>query len=268
MSPGNLYRYFPSKEAIIAGIAERDRAEVAQEFASVDLSHGFFAVLEGMAQHHFAERTDEQVKLCTEIMSEAGAIRRSRAFRRRSTPTCKRWLVDAVAARRPNAATFPRDIDFDAAATMLMIIADGVWWRRALDPNFEPEAMLPIFMDITRHMLRGRARETRLGSEEKTNESEPHHRGRPGGRRRAVDRVRAFASARNAESRAALNPGEPAAQKPFRVAVIDTNVVPHQPQAAAVGPHRGRPQGHRRGAHRRRADRAPRPARQPRREGR
>ena len=33
MSAGNLYRYFPSKEAIIAGIAERDRAEVAQDFA-------------------------------------------------------------------------------------------------------------------------------------------------------------------------------------------------------------------------------------------
>src|SRR6187401_3335842 len=38
MSPGNLYRYFPSKEALIAGIAERERAEVAQEFASTDLS--------------------------------------------------------------------------------------------------------------------------------------------------------------------------------------------------------------------------------------
>src|SRR6185295_5000216 len=50
MSPGNLYRYFPSKESLIAGIAERDRAEVAQDFASVDLSHGLFAVLEGMAQ--------------------------------------------------------------------------------------------------------------------------------------------------------------------------------------------------------------------------
>ena len=56
MSPGNLYRYFPSKEALIAGIAERDRAEVAQEFASADLSRGFFAVLEGMAYHHFSER--------------------------------------------------------------------------------------------------------------------------------------------------------------------------------------------------------------------
>ena len=41
---------------------------------------------------------------------------------------------------------------------MLMIIADGVWWRRALDPDFDPEAVLPIFMDITRHMLRARPR--------------------------------------------------------------------------------------------------------------
>src|SRR6201991_1720865 len=71
MSPGNLYRYFPSKEALIAGIAERDRAEVAQEFASIDLSRGFFAVLEGMAHHHFSGRPDEQVKLCTEVMAEA-----------------------------------------------------------------------------------------------------------------------------------------------------------------------------------------------------
>src|SRR5215210_5438727 len=70
MSPGNLYRYFPSKEALIAGIAERDRAEVAREFASVDLSRGLFAVLEGMAAHHFAEKPDEQVKLCTEVSSE------------------------------------------------------------------------------------------------------------------------------------------------------------------------------------------------------
>src|SRR6188474_1076875 len=35
MSAGNLYRYFPSKEAIIAGIAERDRADAAEQFAAV-----------------------------------------------------------------------------------------------------------------------------------------------------------------------------------------------------------------------------------------
>src|SRR6476620_4814251 len=56
MSPGNLYRYFPSKEALIAGICERDRAEIGQQFARADLSRGLFPVLEGLAHHFFAER--------------------------------------------------------------------------------------------------------------------------------------------------------------------------------------------------------------------
>ena len=33
MSPGNLYRYFPSKDALVAGLCERDRVGLAQEFA-------------------------------------------------------------------------------------------------------------------------------------------------------------------------------------------------------------------------------------------
>jgi hypothetical protein len=39
---------------------------------------------------------------------------------------------------------------------MLMIIADGVWWRRALDPAFDGASVVPVFMDIIRHMLRAR----------------------------------------------------------------------------------------------------------------
>lgn len=155
MSPGNLYRYFPSKEALIAGIAERDRAEVAREFASADLSRGFFAVLEGMAYHHFSERPDEQVKLCTEIMSEARRhpeiARISAAF----DADVKKWLIDLLRAGADR-GDIARDLDFDAVATMLMVIADGVWWRRALEPGFDAKALLPIFMDITRHMLGSR----------------------------------------------------------------------------------------------------------------
>jgi len=156
MSPGNLYRYFPSKESLIAGIAERDRAEVAQEFASVDLSQGLFAVLEGMAHHYFAERSDEQVKLCTEIMSEA---RRHPEIARISAgfdADVRRWLIDLFKAGAKR-GDIPHDIDFEGAATMLMLMADGVWWRRALDPQFKPEAALPLFMDVVRFLLRGGA---------------------------------------------------------------------------------------------------------------
>jgi AcrR family transcriptional regulator len=164
MSPGNLYRYFPSKEAIIAGIAERDRAEVAQEFAAADLSHGFFAVLEGMAKHHFTVRSIEQVKLCTEVMAEA---RRNPEIARISAAfdaDVHKWLVDLFKAGAER-GDIAGDADFDAVATMLMIIADGVWWRRALDPNFNAEAVLPVFMDVTRHMLRGRPSERRAAGE-------------------------------------------------------------------------------------------------------
>jgi TetR/AcrR family transcriptional repressor of uid operon len=157
MSPGNLYRYFPSKEALIAGIAERDRAEVAQQFASADLSHGFFAVLEDLAHHHFAERPDEQVLLCTEVMAEA---RRHPEIARISSAfdaDVKKWLVDLLRAGAER-GEIPADVDFEAVVTMLMIIADGVWWRRALDPGFKPDTMVPLFMDITRHMLRARPR--------------------------------------------------------------------------------------------------------------
>jgi AcrR family transcriptional regulator len=155
MSPGNLYRYFPSKEALIAGIAERDRAEVAQQFARADLSHGLFPVLEGMAQHYFAEHPREQVLLCTEIMSEArrhpGIARISASF----DADVRKWLLDLLQAAAAR-GDIPGDVDLEGVVTMLMLIADGVWWRRALDPEFKPETVIPLFMDVAKHMLRGR----------------------------------------------------------------------------------------------------------------
>jgi TetR/AcrR family transcriptional regulator, repressor for uid operon len=154
MSPGNLYRYFPSKEALIAGIAERDRAEVAHQFESADLSHGLFAVLGAMAHHHFANRPTEQVLLCTEVMAEARRDPEIARICRSFDADVKQWLLDLfrVAAERGD---IPDDIDLEGVTTMLMIIADGVWWRRALDPEFDPASVLPMFMDIARHMLGG-----------------------------------------------------------------------------------------------------------------
>jgi AcrR family transcriptional regulator len=155
MSPGNLYRYFPSKEAIIAGIAERDRAEVGAQLVSAQFTADFFATLAALARHHFVERTAEEVALCAEIMTES-----------RRNPTIAKIMQDFNHEVRAHLASMLRaaaergdisaDIDFEGAVTMLMVIADGVWWRRAVDPNFNAEAVLPIFMDITRHMLLSR----------------------------------------------------------------------------------------------------------------
>jgi AcrR family transcriptional regulator len=152
MSPGNLYRYFPSKEAIIAGIAERDRAEVGAQLASVENAPDFFGTFAALARHHFVERTADEVGLCAEIMSES---RRNPAIARIMQDFDKDVSARLVSMLR-NAAErgeISADIDFKAVVTMLMVIADGVWWRRAVDPAFDAQAVLPLFMDITRHML-------------------------------------------------------------------------------------------------------------------
>jgi AcrR family transcriptional regulator len=155
MSPGNLYRYFESKEALIAGIAERDRAMVAAEFANADLSQGVFKVLEGLAHHHFSERPDEQVLLCTEVMAQARRHPDIAAISQSFDRDVHKWLRTLLeeGVRRGEIAA---DVDLDGVLTMLMIIADGVWWRRALAKDFEPASVLPVFMDITRYMLRGK----------------------------------------------------------------------------------------------------------------
>jgi TetR/AcrR family transcriptional repressor of uid operon len=158
MSPGNLYRYFPSKEAIIAGIAERDRADVASQLASVENAPDFFATFAALAHHHFVERTADEVGLCAEIMSES---RRNPAIARIMNEFDKDVTVRLKSMLRAAAerGEISRDIDFDAVVAMLMVIADGVWWRRAVEPDFEAKSVLPLFMDITRYMLMGGGRD-------------------------------------------------------------------------------------------------------------
>ena len=152
MSAGNLYRYFASKEALIAGICERNRAEAAASFAMVDQAPEFFEGLAGLARHHLVDRTDDEVALCAEIMAES----------RRHPDICKLYqgieadikvrIADMLklAAKR---GEIRNDIDLDAAATVLMVLGDGMSWRRSVDPGFQAESVLPLILKMVRCLL-------------------------------------------------------------------------------------------------------------------
>jgi TetR/AcrR family transcriptional repressor of uid operon len=102
------------------------------------------------------------VLLCTEVMAEARRnpeiARISRAF----DTDVRRWLLDMFRAAAEQ-GDIPKDADFEPAVDMLMLIADGMWWRRALDPNFKADTMIPVFMDVARHLLRSRSQEAPAG---------------------------------------------------------------------------------------------------------
>lgn len=156
MSPGNLYRYFASKEAIILGIAERDRAEVTEQLAAADFSKDFWGTFAALARHHVVNTTQEKVGLCAEIMTES---RRNpeiaRVFQAFDADVKARLI--AILQDAAERGEVSRDVDFDHVVTMLMAMVDGVWWRRAVDPDFNAEAVLPLFLSLSRHMLSGGA---------------------------------------------------------------------------------------------------------------
>jgi AcrR family transcriptional regulator len=164
MSPGNVYRYFPSKEAIIAGITERDRAEVAAQLASTQFTADFFSTFAALARHHFVERTAEEVGLCAEIMSESRRNPTIAKIMNEFDADVKDRLVTMLQSAQAR-GDISRDADIGAAVEMLMIIADGVWWRRAVDPKFDAEAVLPMFFDVTKYMLLERGKGRASGAE-------------------------------------------------------------------------------------------------------
>lgn len=168
MSPGNLYRYFASKEAIIAGIAERDRAEVVQQLAHANFTSDFWGTFSALGRHHVVERTAEEVGLCAEIMAESRRNPEIARIFQAFDADVKARLVAVLraAAERGDVSSA---IDLDSAVTMLMVMVDGIWWRRAVDPNFDAEAVLPVFLGITRRLLRDDCQSAR-GEGEKSHE--------------------------------------------------------------------------------------------------
>jgi TetR/AcrR family transcriptional regulator, repressor for uid operon len=152
MSPGNLYRYFPSKEALIAGICERNRAEAAEGMLAVDRADGFFEGLAALARHHLVERPDTDAGLHAEIMAES---RRNPQIARLHTELerdIKARLVDML-RRAAGRGEISAAVDLEAAATMLMVLSDGLSWRRVSDPHFNAEAALPQIMHMVNCLL-------------------------------------------------------------------------------------------------------------------
>ncbi len=152
MSPGNLYRYFPSKEALIAGICERNRADAVASFALVDEAPEFFEGLAGLARHHLVDRTDAEVALCAEIMAES----------RRHPDIAKLYQgiendikerIAGMLRRAADRGEIRTDLDMDAAASVLMVLGDGMSWRRSVEPGFSPEKTLPLILAMVRSLL-------------------------------------------------------------------------------------------------------------------
>jgi AcrR family transcriptional regulator len=152
MSPGNLYRYFPSKEAIIAGIAESNRAEAAADFAAVIQGDDFFSGFAALARHYLVERTADEIALCAEIMTESRRNPEIARIYQAIDKDVKAGLVEVLRSAAARGEISP-DLEFERIVIVLLAIGDGIEWRRAVDPNFDPETVLPLILQMVKSLL-------------------------------------------------------------------------------------------------------------------
>jgi len=152
ISPGALYIYFASKEDLIAGIAERDRAEFQERFAEVSAAPEFMKALSSLGQHYFSEEPAYKRTMCIEIGLEStrnpkvgeiyGSVDRfvSESF-------------EKLFARLAAEGRIAPELDIPTVAKVFSLIGDGMFYRRAVDPQFDADKIVPAAMALVAKLL-------------------------------------------------------------------------------------------------------------------
>ncbi|UEM01598.1 TetR/AcrR family transcriptional regulator [Skermanella rosea] len=132
MSAGNLYRYFRSKEAIIAAIAEADRVRNAEIFEVLERTDDPVRGLCALASAFLREMHGREAPaLCTEIIAEALRNPEIRAMFERNINEAHAACAKAL-RRGIEQGTVDPGIDVDVTVRLLMAMGDGIIAHRPM----------------------------------------------------------------------------------------------------------------------------------------
>ena len=153
MSPGALYRYFPSKEAIIEAIAEEERLKATGVMAVFQEPGSIVDRLMRAAESYFAlMRRPGGSELMVEICSES--LRNTTVGHRfHCIETDVRGLFFDALARAQATGEIDPSVDIQSAVTMLLAMGDGLVMRFSLDPDVSVDSLLPTLRRAVEGML-------------------------------------------------------------------------------------------------------------------
>lgn len=152
VSAGALYLYFDSKEALIAGIAERDRSEFQQRFEGLAAAPDVIKALEQMAAQYFVDEPAHKRLMCVEIGLEATRNPRVGEIYR-AVDTFVNASFEALFQRLKDDGRIAPSLEIPMLANVFATIGDGLFWRRATDPDFDAKAVLPAVLAVIEGLI-------------------------------------------------------------------------------------------------------------------
>lgn len=140
MSPGNLFHYFPTKEAIIAAIVEEDQRETAERFSAAAGAHNLYDALTAIVEQSLALLADPvYTRIGLEVLAEAvrnpevfASVAQSEAGRKAQLV---RLLATAVERKQARLAMPPAQ-----AADWILLLLDGAFGRAMVEARFDAHA--------------------------------------------------------------------------------------------------------------------------------
>lgn len=153
VSPGAVYTWFDSKEALIGGITSRNRDEVLASFGSMGHADDFIAGMAATLEECVLNRPREKSVLCLEIAAEAtrnqSVAQMMAKFDEAVSASLKDIMERAIEAGQISPALPLKDL-----VAAMNVIAEGMFWRRAVDPAFDAAAAGRVFVAMVGAVLR------------------------------------------------------------------------------------------------------------------
>jgi TetR/AcrR family transcriptional repressor of uid operon len=157
MSAGNLYRYFPAKEALVEGLCSLDQEQRAASFLMLARSSNVFEAIASALRQHLLVKPPEKARMILEIWAEGTRNARIAAMGQAMDEDVKQGLVRIFEAAKASGEA-ASSLDCHFAARVLFTMVGGLFKRLAHEADFDVEAETSMVLGVLRALFDGTLR--------------------------------------------------------------------------------------------------------------